>query len=438
MYGDELQGYRFEKEVGIGDFSKVYLATKTDTGEIYALKRIDKALICDKRLKKYINNEIFILNNIKHKNIIKYFGLKSTMNNLYMIFEYCNGGDLESCLSKYQIKYNKPFPEDIVQYIMRQIISGFVYLHGRQILHRDIKLENILVKFKSEEDKNNLNMLKAEIKIADFGFARYLKGDILAQSVLGNPINMDPKIFKKLARIENDSDFGYDQKADIWSLGTITYKLLIGYPPFEASNYEELNKKLEIGNYKIPHEISLSKEAISFLNGMIRYDEKSRLSIDELAKQYFLTRDVSTFHYMHLKKNNMDLAQSIIINSKEQNNSNINDIWSFYDERANISHLEPKDTEDEKSFYQQNYPKTRIKGDPKDIVGLEIENQKMDDAYKDEERKEKINSTMSEYLFKHFDEMNKDCYYIEPLLIPTQPPNEYNSVDPIFQYMINH
>ena len=435
MYGNELQGYRFDKEIGKGAFSMVYLATKTDTGERYAIKRIDKSFVTDKRYKKYLNNEIFILNNAKHENIIKFFGVKTTMNYLYLIFEYCDGGDLQSCLNKYMDKYNKPFPEEIVQYIMRQIISGFVYLHGRQILHRDIKLENILVKFKSEEDKNNLNMLKTDIKITDFGFSRYLKGDILAKSVLGNPINMDPKILRKMARIENDSDFGYDQKADIWSLGTITYELLIGCPAFDATSYDELIQKIEKGNYRIPHDISLSKEAIAFLNGMMRYDPKTRLSIDELAKQFFLTKDISTFHYIHLRKSKLDLAQSIVINAKEEKNSNINNIWSFYDENSDVSQIDPKDSIGDKSFIPHEYSKTKIKDEPKDVVGMEIEKQKMDDAYKNEGTQEKIDSSMSGYLHKCFDEMNKDCFYIEPLLIPTQPSDSYNSVDPISQFM---
>jgi serine/threonine protein kinase len=435
MYGNELQGYRFDKEIGKGAFSMVYLATKTDTGERYAIKRIDKSFVTDKRYKKYLNNEIFILNNAKHENIIKFFGVKTTMNYLYLIFEYCDGGDLQSCLSKYMDKYNKPFPEEIVQYIMKQIISGFVYLHGRQILHRDIKLENILVKFKSEEDKNNLNMLKTDIKITDFGFSRYLKGDILAKSVLGNPINMDPKILRKMARIENDSDFGYDQKADIWSLGTITYELLIGCPAFDATSYDELIQKIEKGNYRIPHDISLSKEAIAFLNGMMRYDPKTRLSIDELAKQFFLTKDISTFHYIHLRKSKLDLAQSIVINAKEEKNSNINNIWSFYDENSDVSQIDPKDSIGNKSFIPHEYSKTKIKDEPKDVVGMEIEKQKMDDAYKNEGTQEKIDSSMSGYLHKCFDEMNKDCFYIEPLLIPTQPSDSYNSVDPISQFM---
>ena len=264
MSDEELKGYKIEKELRKGAFSQVLLATKLDTGEKYAIKKIEKSLLSDSRFKKYLNNEIFILNNIKNQYVIKFFGVKMCMNYCYLIFELCNGGDLQACLNEYIQINNKPFTQEIVQHLMRQIITGFVYLHSRNILHRDIKLANILVKFPTEKDKENLDMLKCEIRISDFGFSRYLKADNLAKSLLGNPINMDPKILRKLTKIDNDTEFGYDQKADIWSLGTITYELLIGCPAFEANSYEELLEKIEKGNYKIPHEIILSKKQYVF------------------------------------------------------------------------------------------------------------------------------------------------------------------------------
>ena len=69
--------------------------------------------------------------------------------------EYCNGGELEKALEKYQLKYGKPFPEEVVQYLMRQIIDAFNYIHGKNVMHRDIKLENILLHFENEEDRKN-------------------------------------------------------------------------------------------------------------------------------------------------------------------------------------------------------------------------------------------------------------------------------------------
>ena len=202
---DGIKNYKIEKEISKNGSSKVYLATKLSNGEKYAIKKIDKSYLNDKRYKKYINNEIFILKNLDNEYTIKLHDLIIDLNYIYLVFEYCNGGDLEMCLKR-QLELNKrAFSQEEVQHIMRQVISGFVYLHSREILHRDIKLENILVIFPTEEDKKNLNMLKSKIKITDFGFARYLKGENLAKSLLGSPNSMDPRILRKMARLDNDT-----------------------------------------------------------------------------------------------------------------------------------------------------------------------------------------------------------------------------------------
>ena len=445
MFDEEIEGYKLEKELGQGAFSKVLLATKLDTGEKCAIKKIDKSYVGDRRFKKYLNNEIFILSEIKNEHTIKFYEVKVGMNYIYLIFELCNGGDLQSCLKKYMDKYNKPFTQEIVQHIMRQVISGFVYLHTRNILHRDIKLENLLVKFPTEKDKEELNMLSCQVKITDFGFARYIKAENLAKSLLGNPINMDPAILRKMQKMDNDCEFGYDQKADIWSLGTITYELLVGFPAFEASSYEELLQKVEKGNYRIPHEIILSKEAICFLNGMIQYNPTNRLKVEELAKQYFLTRDVKTFHPLQLKKTKMDLAQSIMLNSKDEKNSNVSNIFSCFNNNnnnnINIEDYDPNDTLDNISICESSRA-GGIKKDEEDIIQKKIDEQQRDNNYniKDEKnpyanKPEKMDSTMSSYLQNCFDQMNNDCFYIEPLLIPTQPSDNYSSVDPISKFM---
>ena len=445
MFDEELKGYKIEKQIGGGAYSQVLLATKLDTGEKFAIKRIDKSLLNDKRYKKYLNNEIFILNNIKNQYTITFYGIRMCMNYLYLIFELCNGGDLQTCLNEYIQRYNKPFTQEIVQHLMRQIIKGFVYLHSRNILHRDIKLANILVKFPTEEDKENLNMLKCEIRIADFGFSRYLKADNLAKSLLGNPINMDPKILRKMRRMDNDSEFGYDQKADIWSLGAITYELLIGCPAFEANSYDELLEKVEKGNYRIPHEIILSKEAICFLNSMMQYDPEKRFKVEDLAKQFFLTKDVKTFHPLQLKKSTMDLAQSIILNSKDEKRSNINNIFGCFSNEINPEDYDPNDTLDKISICEP-IKNIGIKVDQEDIIQIKLNEQKMDEIYENNNKniinnnndnKGKNDNDMNRYLIKCFDQMNQDCFYIEPLLIPTQPSDSYNSIDPISKFMEN-
>ena len=425
-----IKGYKLEKEIGSGSFSKVFYGVKMEDGRKCAIKKIDKSYLNDKRYKKYINNEIYILKNIKSDYTIKFYEVIMDLNYIYLVFEYCNGGDLEKCLKKYKEIYNKPFPQEVVQHIMRQVIAGFVYLHSCKILHRDVKLENILVQFKTEEDRKSLNMLNANYKITDFGFSRYLKGDNLAKSVLGNPINMDPAIMRKLARVDNNTDFGYDQKADIWSLGTVTYELLIGCPAFEASSYEELISKIEKGEYRIPHEIILSSEAISFLLSMLRYNPESRLDVESLSKQYFLTRDVSSFHSVLLKRSNMDLGQSIVLNAK---NDQLGDILAQYD--FNTDDIDPKQYQDKEPYANIQKGKQIIK-EPKDYVGNNKIEEPINIEEKDPKNKNKIDNDMFNYLNKKFDEMNRDCFYIEPLLIPTQPIDiNYNSPDPISKFM---
>ena len=437
---DGIKGYKFEKIISENEISKVYLASRIKDGIKCAIKQIDKSVLSDKRYKKYLNNEIFILRHINNEYTIKLYDMTSDLNYIYLVFEYCNGGDLQMCLKRQLELHKHSFSQEQVQHIMRQVISGFVYLHSSKILHRDIKLENILVQFPTEEDKNNLNILKAKIKITDFGFSRYLKGDNLAKSVLGSPNSMDPHILKKMARIDNDNDYAYDQKADIWSLGVVTYELLIGCPPFEASSYEELLDKIEKGKYRIPHQVILSTEAISFLNGMLQYNPENRLDVTELSKQYFLTRNVSTFQKLQLEKANMnmDLGKSIVLNAKKTLESNMSDIWSQF-KQNNLNKIEPIQNQDEKPF--ENIEKgKRITKDVEDLIDVEIKKENNNNQIINENEQVKqnvdIDQMMVNYLNVQFDEINKDCFYIEPLLVPIQPMgNNYDTTDPISKFM---
>ena len=430
---NEVKGYRIDELLGKGSSSTIFSVTRTQDGKKFAMKVIERSLVNDKRYKKYINNEIFILKNVNYEYVIKLIEIKMDLNYIYLVFEYCNGLDLGKCLKRYMQKFNKPFSQEIVQHLMRQIISAFVYLHSSNIIHRDVKLENMLVQFPTEEDKENLNMMKAKIKITDFGLARYIKADKLAVSVLGNPINMDPYILKKMMRIDNNTTFGYDQKADIWSLGTSTYELLIGCPAFDASSYEELFKKIENGEFRIPGEINLSIEAISFISGMLRYDPQSRLDIESLSKQYFLTKDVSSFHNVKLKRDQKQLGESIILNIKKDENSNFEDLLSIYGGIDKV--IDPKETEDEKSFDKIKKGR-KISEDEEDYVGGNNDENIQNNEENVIRNENKVDQFMNKYLDNLFDEMNKDCFYIEPLLVPIQPvDNNYNTSDPISKFM---
>ena len=408
--------YTLTKSLGKGAFGEVYITSKQGTQEKFATKKIDKKFARNPKAKKYIDNEIKILKSIDHENIIKLYDQLETSQYYFLVTEYCNGGGLSDCLEYHINQYHKPFSEEVVQYLMRQIVSGIRYLHSKHILHRDIKLDNILVKFDTEEDKQKKNMLKAKVKIIDFGFARYLDPKELAFSTLGSPINMEPGILRKLNKMENSRNYGYDEKADIWSLGTICYEMLIGHCTFDASSMKELLAKVEAGNYLLP--TSMSKEAASFLNGMLQYDPKQRLNAEKLYSHHFLTKDYKSLTKMNLNNVQKHLyGANLKINSKKNQNS----IWVIFEEEESLDSISggdmisTEDNDDKKKVDDEN---------PKPI----IEPIKTVNEYQMDEK-----SIMREFQ-NAFDEMNDDFIFIEPKLIPIIPGDDPAVISKISQF----
>ena len=151
-----LDEFTLVKKIANGTYSEIYLTSKQGSKEKYATKKIEIEMFTkNPKAKSYLDNEINILKEINHPNIVKLYDIKDTSQYIYLVTEYCNGGGLSDCLEEYQKRNNKPFPENIVQYIMKQIVSALSYLHNKKILHRDIKLDNILVNFDKEEDRKN-------------------------------------------------------------------------------------------------------------------------------------------------------------------------------------------------------------------------------------------------------------------------------------------
>ena len=329
----------------------------TRYGDIYRVKRLNSnenfaAIVNSKEYAKredvapILNNEIKILQELKneHENIIKFIETLNDDLYYYFIFEWCNGKSLSYCLDRYKSIYKKPFSEEIVQYLMRQIVNGLKYIHQKDIIHRDIKLTNILVKFYSIEDYNNVNMLKSKIKINDFKIA---KKAIITNSAKGTAAYADPRIALNIAENKPQVEEGYDKSIDIWSLGTVCYELLIGQRLFQDKNMKDLIQKLEIGNYSIP--TSFSHEIVSFLNGMLQYDSKKRLTIEELSEHDFLKKDVKDF-----SKIDLDLICSKIVKSKiNLNIKNNKSVWDIFNDEQKLSalhrilHLTPDDDEQE-------------------------------------------------------------------------------------------
>jgi len=216
---------------------------------------------------------------------------------------------------KFVNKNKKPFPEEIVKYIIKNVLKGLYSLNSQNIIHRDIKLSNILINYLNNDDLINENILNAEIKIIDFGFAKYLKKDELANSIIGTPFYMDPKILHGFILEKNEKKYSYNMKVDIWSIGIMAYYLLLGVFPFKGKKYEYLVENIENKEFIFPlnkNKINLSKEAINFIENCLNLDEEQRASSEELLNCKWFNKNY--IYKIYEIKNEKELNQIIPLN----------------------------------------------------------------------------------------------------------------------------
>ena len=344
MNAIKINDYKLYKLIGKGTFGEVYLTSNINNSKIYATKRIEFKKTANKESKKYLINEIEIMKELDHPNLIKLHHLLQSNNHYYFIMDYCNGGTLSSILNNYKLHFGKPFSQEIIQHFMIQIVDGLKFIHSKNIIHRDIKLDNILLNFDNIEDINNLNLLSAKIKIIDFGLATKIGPNGEAQTYAGTPLNMDPNILKKYDKAGGYFKLqGYNQKADIWSLGTICFEMLTGEPLFTGENIKDLIDKEDQGDYSIPINFELSKEIIDFLNSMIQYDGEMRLSAEALSKHDFLVKDVKDFTEVKLEQLSNKIQNGMLILNIKHNSTIIDYI------RSEKEIEKPKEIEKEKN-----------------------------------------------------------------------------------------
>lgn len=253
----QVDNYILERKIGAGQFGEVFKGFNKLNGQDVAVKVVRRDLLKGKFL-ELLENEIKVLKSCDNPSIIKLYDMKKTQNNFYLILEFCNEGDMGDYL-----KQKKYLTEDeAVEYFL-QIIHGFKTLVKNNIMHRDFKLANIL--------KHN-----GTVKIADFGFSKLLGKEGITGTMLGSPLNMAPEVLDGAM---------YNNKADIWSIGTVFYELLFGRPPFLASNMIELMKNIKQKKLEIPRKINnISPEAEDILKRMLTVDPHDRIDWDELFR----------------------------------------------------------------------------------------------------------------------------------------------------------
>ncbi|KAJ4964511.1 hypothetical protein NE237_024450 [Protea cynaroides] len=258
------------KLIGSGTFGSVYVATNRETGALCAMKEVNlipddpKSLECMKQLEQ----EIKVLSQLKHPNIVQYYGSEIVEDRFYIYLEYVHPGSI----NKYVREHCGAITESIVRNFTRHILQGLAYLHSTKTIHRDIKGANLLV------DASGV------VKLADFGMAKHLSGQAAELSLKGSPYWMAPEVMQAVMR--KDLNCALALAVDIWSLGCTIIEMLTGKPPW--SGFEGPAAMFKVLRESPPIPEILSPEGKDFLERCFRRNPADRPSASMLLEHSFL------------------------------------------------------------------------------------------------------------------------------------------------------
>lgn len=250
------------KILGKGGFAKCYEMIDLSTNIVYAGKIIPHSRISKGNQKQKILREVELHRDLKHRHVVGFHSYFEDNDNVYIILENCPRKSLVHVL-----KNRKYITEEEVRYYVKQLIEGIKYINKKNIIHRDLKLGNMLL---------NENM---DVKIGDFGLATRVhhEGE-KKMTVCGTPNYIAPEVLQKK---------GHSFEADVWAIGCITYALLVGRPPFETSTLKETYLRITSNTYTIPSNISLT--AKRFITKCLQPQPEQRPSINEILVDEFFT-----------------------------------------------------------------------------------------------------------------------------------------------------
>ncbi|XP_060927321.1 serine/threonine-protein kinase ULK1a isoform X1 [Limanda limanda] len=274
---ESVGNFEFSRKdlIGHGAFAVVFKGRHKEKRDWeVAVKCINKKNLA--KSKSLLDKEIKILKELKHENIVSLLDYQEMGGSVYLVMEYCNGGDLAEYLHS-----KGTLSEDTIRVFLQQIAQAMNTLQSKDILHRDLKPQNILLCHPEGRRSSSIN-----IKIADFGFARHLQTNTMAATLCGSPMYMAPEVIMSQ---------NYDAKADLWSIGTIVYQCLTGKAPFHASTPQELRLFYETNRNLLP---SIPKETSRHLRhlllGLLKRNHKERISFDEFFHHPFLETSSSS------------------------------------------------------------------------------------------------------------------------------------------------
>ena len=264
--------YHLGLSLGQGEEGTLRKAIHKITGHARTIKIIKKK---DQEITQF-ENEVKILSKLSHPNIVQIFEYFEDNTNFYIVSEFCPGGELFEKISE-----KGQFSEKDAAFILKQILSAVWYLHQNEIVHRDLRPENILLDNKTD---------KPTIKLVDFGLgmvynviflARFYNSRI-SNKIKGSPYYTSPEAINGV----------YDYKSDIWSIGVIFYVLLCGNPPFIGENNLDVIKAIKKGKYEFPSKewCSVSEEAKDLIKNMLNVDKSLRFSAESCLSHKFFKK----------------------------------------------------------------------------------------------------------------------------------------------------
>ncbi|XP_056123904.1 serine/threonine-protein kinase ULK1a isoform X2 [Rhinichthys klamathensis goyatoka] len=270
--------YEFNRKdlIGHGAFAVVFRGRhKQKPNFEVAVKCINKKNLA--KSQSLLGKEIKILKELKHENIVSLLDFQEISGCVYLVMEYCNGGDLAEYLHS-----KGSLSEDTIRMLLQQLAGAMSVLRSKGIIHRDLKPQNILLSYSTGRRANPNNIC---IKLADFGFARYLQGNTMAATLCGSPMYMAPEVIMSQ---------NYDAKADLWSVGTIIYQCLTGKAPFQANTPQELRQFYERNRSLSP---SIPRETSSTLRhlllGLLQRNHMERMDFDKFFHHPFMEASTS-------------------------------------------------------------------------------------------------------------------------------------------------
>lgn len=256
--------YDIERTIGKGNFAVVKLARHRITKTEVAIKIIDKSQLDSSNLQK-VYREVDIMKRLDHPHIIKLYQVMETKNMIYLVSEYASQGEIFDYIARYG-----RMTEDQARSKFWQILSAVEYCHNRNIVHRDLKAENLLL------DSNN------NIKIADFGFSNFYTSGGQLSTWCGSPPYAAPEVFegKKYTGPE----------IDIWSLGVVLYVLVCGALPFDGCSLQALRDRVLSGRFRIPY--FMSSDCESLIRKMLVLEPSKRISIAQMKRHRWMQTEV--------------------------------------------------------------------------------------------------------------------------------------------------